>query len=199
MRKPFFTWRVSAGRITERHFIEAGVPLRQFDGNFLFEADLPRANGEASKHRPAENLLAGLNAGEMEMSRPVAEPCQKRGPGQAGARKAGAVNDIRDTVEQGLEKLRVVGGIIFRIGILEQDEIACAVGNARTDGGAFSCIFGHVEDLKRTGIFARQAIGDFCGGSDRASVDHEDFAAQSSGQRSLEDARQGPRRDFALR
>src|SRR5260370_40569567 len=120
------------------------------------------------------------------------------------AEKAGAEDDIGATVEDGLEQLGIVAGVVFEIGILYEDDFARGFREAAAYSGAFALILRvkeKAEIAKLDGIIAvvgggrafaaglasGQALEDLASAVGGAVVDHEDFLAHGAFDYTAED------------
>src|SRR4029077_16665682 len=122
--------------------------LGNFCGDFGFEAEAVGANLNALQDFLAKNLVASLHVGEFQVGEDVGE----QGEEFVGdvvpeivhalraAEKAGAEDDIRATVEEGLEQFGIDAGVVFKIGILDEEDFAGGFREAAADGGAFALV-----------------------------------------------------------
>src|SRR6266481_5854782 len=80
------------------------------------------------------------------------------------AEKAGAEDDIGATVEDGLEQLGIIAGVVFEIGILDEDDFAGGFGEAAAEGGAFALVLRLKEKAEIAQLYGIIAVmgGDEC-------------------------------------
>src|SRR5262249_21331193 len=140
-----------------RHFVNA--PLRpalgDFGGYFRFEAEAIRFQIEALQDFSAENFIASLHIGEVEVGEHIRKRRQNtvgdRGPivkdAMIVANEARTENDIGTTVENGLNEPRILGGIVFEVGVLDDDDVTGRFLEAAPKGGAFALICFLINDL----------------------------------------------------
>jgi len=58
----------------------------------------------------------------------------------AVAGETGLLHNISRAIENGLQELRVVIGIVFQVGILNDDELPCCVQKTRPQGCTFALV-----------------------------------------------------------
>ena len=155
---------VRAAVITDRHFVNRGLPLGELDGDFGLDAEPVAADRDASRQRQPERLVAGLHVGQVEVRRHVAgrgqEMVRQRVPvvdhaPLAGDQEARPVDHIGLVGQQRTQHFRVLGGVVFQVGVLDDAEFAHRVFQCRADGRALAAsspcggIPGRVRDTAR--------------------------------------------------
>src|SRR5258708_4395243 len=122
--------------------------LGDFGSDFGFEAEAVGANLNALQYFLAKNLVASLHVGEFQVGEDVGEQGEEFVgdvvpeivDALRAAQEAGAEDDVGAAVEDGLEQLGIVAGVVFEIGILDEDDFAGGFREAATDSGALALI-----------------------------------------------------------
>src|SRR5438477_11272675 len=95
----------------------------------------------------------------------------------AGAERAGSVDDVGFALDQRHEQGGIVGGIVFEVGVLNDDEVSRRLLNAATKRGAFAHIPGLKENanVRMVGLYLRENFARAVGGT---VVDTDQFNLQ---------------------
>jgi hypothetical protein len=111
-------------------------------------AETVRSNRHAFDHRRTERFVAGLHVGEIEIGEHVRQeredavadgvPEVEHSPRRAGETRS--VDDIAAAIENRLEELSVVVGIVLEVGVLDEDDIPRGDFDPVTYGGALPFI-----------------------------------------------------------
>src|SRR5262249_15607191 len=138
---------VGSSPITDAHFINAKAALGDLDSDFGLKTKTVFLNGDGLNDFAAEDFVAGLHIAEIEVGQRVGHEGQDHVPHRvpevkyamrSAAQKAGTVNDIGFALEQGLQKGGIFGGIVFQVGILNDDEVTRSFSDAAAQGSTFS-------------------------------------------------------------
>ncbi len=108
----FLAFLVGAAVVADGGFVDLGLTLGELDGNFGFESEAVRPDGDALQQRSAEGLVAGLHVGKVQVGDHVAHggehPVGQRvpvveHPAFPGGQEAGAEYGVGAAVEQRAE------------------------------------------------------------------------------------------------
>ena len=144
----FFSFLVGAARVGDRNFVDAPTVFGDFGCDFGFEAEAVGANLDALQYFLAKNFVAGFHVREFQVGGDVGEQGEEFVgdvvpeivDALRAAEKAGAEDDIGPAVEDRLEQLGIVAGVVSEIGILDKDDFAGGFGEAAAQGGAFALV-----------------------------------------------------------
>src|SRR5882762_4125908 len=81
---------------------------------------------------------------------------------RTAAEEARSEDDIGAALNQGLQELRVLGWVIFEIGVLDDDEIASRLLNAAAERSALAHVM-RLEERPNLRMFQLQLLQDFAG------------------------------------
>lgn len=100
------------------------------------------------------------------------------------AHETTAVDHCGLAIDDGLEHLDVIVGIVFEVTVLDEDDVAGGFADADADG----CAFAEVLDGMMDGDEAGVAVEDLGGAVGRPIIDDHDFFIAADGQRGFHDA-----------
>jgi hypothetical protein len=124
------------------------MDLRELGGELRLHAEPARPDGDALDDVRAEDLVAGLHVGEVQVRDHVRDERQELvrdvvpevedPPGRAG--EAGAVHDVGPPLEDGGEELRIVPRVVLEIRVLHQHDVAGRLGEAAPERRALALV-----------------------------------------------------------
>lgn len=183
----FFALLVAAAVVADGDFVDDGAAAGEFGGDFDFEAEAFFLEVEGLDALAFEEFVADLHVGEVDVGHHVGEggeeavadvvPVVDDAVG-AAAEEAGAVDDIGAAFEDGLEESGVVVGVVFEVGILDEDDIAGGFGEAGVEGGAFALVV-VVEGGDDVGEAGGEGGEEVAGAVGGAVIDEDDFALEA--------------------
>ena len=102
--------------------------LEDFCREFRLKIEAFGTDHHSIHHYAAENLVASFHIGKNGIVKKIGEQCQQfvgyqvpeHGHAVRRTEKTGAVDNIRQTFLDGLEESRVITGVMFEIGVLDQ-------------------------------------------------------------------------------
>ena len=184
----FFPLGVGATVVTDTNLIDHGAGTRDLGGDLGLKAEAIFLDLDFLNYLATENFVAGLHVGEVEISRHVGEqrkdfvadhvPEVDDAVG-VSARETGAEDDIGLAVDDGFEEARVFVGVVFEVGVLDDDSVAGGGSDAGAERGTFTLVDVVVDDFgDERGDFGAE---DFAGAVGRAVIDDDDFLFRDGG------------------
>src|SRR5579872_6620410 len=160
----FLAFFVSAAVISDGHFVNSAAQPGHFDGDLGLKPEAVGTQADGFQHLAAERLIAHLHVAEVEVAKQVAEQRQeavrlevpeiKHAVGAAV--KAVAENRVRVPAEDGVEQHRVVGRVVFQVGILHQNDVATGLGEAGAQRRPLAAVAVVKVQLDAAALFALQ-------------------------------------------
>ena len=138
----------------------------------------------------AEDFVAGLHVGHVHVGEHVGEQSEEpvadgvpeiEDAVGRGAEEAGSVDDVGFAFEQRMEECGIVGGIVFEVGVLDDDEVSGGLLDAAAEGGALAHVLGLEQDAD-LGMGGLQFGEDFAGAVAGAVVDADEFDFERDGE-----------------
>jgi hypothetical protein len=201
----FFAFFVGAAGVRDGDFVDAPVPFCDFGGDFRLEAETIGFELNTLEDFAAKDFVASLHVGEFE----IGEDVGKQGKHFIGdvmpkivdtlrsAEEAGAKDNVGTTVNDGFEEFAVVTRIVFEVGVLDEDNIACDFREATAESGAFTLVVGLEKDAEiaevngigaiecgslssARGLELRELFEDLASAVSGAVIDEDDFLAEGS-------------------
>ena len=108
----------------------------------------------------------------------------------AAAEEARPENNVGFAGENGRQEQKVLGRIVFEVGILDDHDVRSGVGNAGTQGGTFALI-DFVMEQPDAGIGGRERLQRVPSIVARTVVDYDEFGNRALGQNFLNDCAHG--------
>ena len=140
--------------VGDRHLVDARVHLRQLRGELRLHAESARPDRDALDDVRAEDLVAGLHVGEVQVRDHVREEGQELvrdvmpeiEDAARRAGEAGAVHDVGLALEDRGQELRVVARVVLEVRVLDQHDVSGRLGEAAPERGALALVGLLVED-----------------------------------------------------
>src|SRR6185312_17549866 len=134
----FLALFVGAAVISDGHFVNPAAQPGYLDGDFGLKSEAVGTQVDGLQYLAAEGFVAHFHVVEVEVAKQVAEEGQKAiglevpeiEHAVGAAVKAVAEDRVGVPAEDGLQQYRVVGRVIFQIGVLHQDDVAAGLSEA---------------------------------------------------------------------
>src|SRR5215469_11042438 len=174
---------VSPSPIADAYFVDSQPPLGHLYRDLRLESEAVFSDGNRLNNLPAEDLVAGLHVAQVDIGHAVRHqrqhPVAHRVPEVKHAvwpasQKPRAVDYVRLTLQQRFEQPRIIRGIIFEIGILNDHVVAGSFLNATAQCRTLPHIVRLQEDLD-LGILRLEFPEDFARAIFRAIVHAHQF------------------------
>lgn len=191
----FFAFFIGAAVVGDGNLINRDFELGDFGGNFRFEAEAVFLDGDLFEDITLEDFVAGFHVGKVQIGEHVGhegkELVAHRMPEvehavHAGPKEARAKDDIGLAEEDGSKELWILVGVVFEVGILDDDDVGIDMLEAGAKGGTFSLI-----DLMGEDANAVVGLGKFLHGVPcavfGAVVHHDELRDLGSGKDFLDD------------
>ena len=197
----FFPLGVGATVVTDADLVDHGARTCDLGGDLGLEAEAIFLDLDFLNHLATENFVASLHVGEVEIGRHVGEQREKFVADHVpeiddavgvSAGETGAEDDVGLAVDDGFEEARVFVGVVFEVGVLDDDSVAGGSGDAGSERGAFALIDVVVDYFgdERGDLGAE----DFAGAVGRAVIDDDDLhRGYGSGADAIDDGADGLR------
>ncbi len=165
--------------IADRHLEDPETALGDLGGDLGLERKVVRAQRKRLQELGAEDLVAGLHVGQVEIGEEVAHPGEEpvdsrmavvQHPPAVGGEKARAVDHIGAVLEKRPYEARIVPRVVLEIGVLEERQVAGRGGDAGAYGGAFALVV-RVLEVAQPRLFGRQLAQDLACAVGGAVVD----------------------------
>ena len=145
----FFAFGVGAAVVGDGDFVDADAATGDFGGDLRFEAEAVFLDGDALEDLASEGFIAGLHVREVEVGEHVGEkskeavadgmPEVKNAVGFR-ADEAGAEDDIGTILKDRSNHDGIFLGVVFEVGVLDDDDRCGGMGNPRSERGTFALI-----------------------------------------------------------
>ena len=187
-----FTFFVGASGVADAHFENTQAPLGDFHGDLRFEAEAVFFKRDGLDHVSPEDLVAGFHVGEIQIGERVREQCKQlvadgmpkiEHAVRTASHEARPVDHVGFAFDQGFQKERVLGRIVFEVSVLNDNEVAAGFLNAAAQGCALAHVARLQQHTQRRPILLFQGSKDLAGGVGRAVVDAEQFDLEGELQR----------------
>jgi hypothetical protein len=191
----FFAFFVGAAVVGNGNFVDGDLELGDLGGDFRLEAEAVFLDGDFFEDVALEDLVAGLHISEVQVGEHVGhegEELVAHGVPEvehavhAGTEEARAKDDIGLAEKDGREELRVLVGVVFEVGILDDDDVGMDMLEAGAKGGTFALV-----DLMGEDADAVVGLGELLHGVPctvfGAIVDHHELRDLGSGKDFLDD------------
>src|SRR6516164_4502147 len=148
LQADLFAFFIRAARIADWDLVDAQVFLGDLRGELRLEAEAVRLQDNAVEDFPAENLVARFHVGKVQVGEQVgshgeqlvADHVPKVQDAMRLAYETRAIDDVGLAFEDRLDQLGILGGIVFEISVLHDNDVAGGVLKTRAQGGAFALV-----------------------------------------------------------
>jgi hypothetical protein len=157
---PFF---VGASPVADADFVDAEAAFGDLHGDLGFEAEAVFLERNGLENFAAERFVAGLHVSEVDVGKGVGEKSEggvadvvpeiKNAVGSS-TEEARSVNGVGLALEERAQQQRIVGGIVFEVGVLNEDEVPGGFLDAAAESSAFADVARLKEDadLRMSGL-----------------------------------------------
>src|SRR5487761_132980 len=144
----FLSFFIGTARVRDRHFVDPPPSLGHSRRHFRLKAEAIRAQPHPPNHFLSENLVTGFHVGERQVRDNVGKQRQEfisnvmpeEVNALRAAQKPRSVHNIGAAVQDRFNQLGVLSRVIFKIGVLDQENIATGLGETAPQGSAFPLI-----------------------------------------------------------
>ena len=174
--------------IADADLVEGAAAPREPGGDLGIEAEAVLLQLDCLDDLAPEDLVAGLHVGEVEVGEAVGQQGQqpvgdhvpeKQHPVRVAAGEARAVDHVGVVLEDRRDQPRVVGRVVFQVGVLDDDDVA----GRRRDASACRSTLAAVVRLEDGAVDAvgERAAQQLDAAVGRAVVDHDDLKPRHGG------------------
>lgn len=144
-----FAFFVGAAVVGDGNLINGDFEFGDLGGDFGFEAEAVFLDGDFLQYLAAEHFVTGLHVGEVQVGEHVGHEGEKLVPHgvpevehavHTGAEESRAEDNIRATREDRHEEFGVLIGVVFEIGVLDDDDVGIDVLESGAQGGSFALV-----------------------------------------------------------
>ncbi len=130
-------------------FIDADTATGDLGGNLGFEAEAVFLDGDALDDLASKSFVAGLHVREVEVGEHVGEKGEEAVADRVpeiedamclGSDETGAENDIGTVFENGPEHNGIFLGVVFEVGVLDNDDRRGGVADAGAESSALALV-----------------------------------------------------------
>src|SRR6185369_493246 len=146
--RDFLSFAVISAEVRNRNFVNTAAKLRDFSCNLRLKTESVFFDRHLCKQLAAERLVAGLHIREVQIGKhvreerqhSVAEGMPEEQHSMRAREETRTVNDIRPSRIDRLNQDSIFSRVIFKIGVLNDDDVACSCRYARAQCGTFALI-----------------------------------------------------------
>ena len=147
----FFAGFVGAAGVADAEFIDTPAAAGDFGGHLRFNAEavLLQVWQNLLDYLTTKDFVAGFHIGEVQVGEDVRQRCQEAVGGvvpevedtvRAGREESRTVDDVRAAFDDRLDEDRVLGRVVFEVGVLDHDDIAGCFRKTGSDRRAFALV-----------------------------------------------------------
>jgi hypothetical protein len=191
-------FEVRAPVIRNTHFIDATPHLGNLGGDLRFKTETLLFDLKLLQDVATEDLVAGFHVSEVEVGEAIGNKSEQfvaeivpeeKNTMRIATDEAGAVNDIGAFIQDGLDQFGIVIGIVFKVSILNDNDVPFSNGETSAERCTFSLVEGVMQD---TDIFLlRKLLQDFSGAVGGAIVYENNLLLNGNGLNALDELGDG--------